>query len=745
MSDKTHKLKLGFRDDVREVEITLPDDEPRPFDLDSKRDIMGKPHQKVDAVMKVTGRAKYTHDMNPTGMLFGGFIRCPHAKANLISLDLEKLTAAPGVKAVIGAADLRMPTEVRYAGQPVAALAAESRQALESAIAGVTASWKVLPHAARLDQAMAPDAPAVHGNRGNVRPGRDPRRLEEVESALKSGNLKVAAVVARTQVQTHSCLETHGTCAQWDGDQLTLWTSTQATFGVRSQVARGLDIPQSNITVISEFMGGGFGSKFGAGYWSLAAALLAKKTGKPVKIMLDRREDQTDTGNRPDSIQDMAMGVDGEGKIAAYKVSNTGTPGIGRGASVTNPMIYDIPRDATASRRGEVATNAGGAQAFRAPGHPQGSFGLETVMDLAAEKAGLDPLQFRIRNDSHPIRQLQYKDGADRIGWSNRKPNGTAEGRYRTGYGVASARWGGLGGPRAEVFCRITSDGSVEVRNGAQDLGVGTRTLLAVIAGEELGMDPSMIKTAIGNTNDPIGPGSGGSRTAGSIAPAARQAAFLAGRELRQLAAKHLQCDADDLVTKGGKVMSVKDSSKSMSFKDACRLIRQGEISAVGKRNRNYGNDATYLNGVGGVQFAKATVDVDFGVVKVDHIVALQDCGLVINQLTAEGQIFGGVIQGLSYALFEERHMDRHLGHMVNSDLEMYKIAGPADMPEMDAILYDIANGANNCSVAGVGEPTMIPTAAAIAGAVHNALGVRVTSIPMTPDKVLMALEEGGK
>ena len=744
MKDKTYKLKLGYKDDVKNVEITLPDDEPRPFDMTSKLDIMGKRHQKVDAVMKVTGGAKYTHDMAPAGMLFGGFVRCPHAKANLQSIDIDKLAKSPGVKAVIDAETLRMPTTIRYAGQPVAALAAESRQALEEAIRNADVSYEVLPHAARVDQAMAKDAPQVHGNRGNVRPGRDPRQQVEVDAALKSGKLKVAEVVARTQVQTHSCLETHGTMAQWSGDNLTIWTSTQATFGVRNQLARGLGINESNITVISEFMGGGFGSKFGAGYWSTAAAHLAKKAGAPVKIMLDRREEQTDTGNRPDSIQDMKMGVDGDGKIAAYSVSNTGTPGIGRGASVTNPMIYDIPRDMTAARRGEVATNAGGAQAFRAPGHPQGSFGLETIMDLAAEKAGIDPVEFRLKNDSHVVRREQYKDGAKKIGWENRKANGAATGRFRTGYGVAAAKWGGTGGPRAEVLCRITSDGSIEVRNGAQDLGVGTRTLLAVVAGEELGIEPSQIKTAIGNTNDPIGPGSGGSRTAASIAPAARQAAFLAGRELRALVAQHLNCEADDLVTKRGKVSSLTDGKKSMSFKDACRLIRQGDISAVGKRVRNW-RDATYLNGVGGAQFAKVTVDCDFGIVKVDKLVALQDCGLVINRLTAEGQVLGGLIQGLSYALFEERHMDRHLGHMINSDLEMYKIAGPADMPEMEVVLYDVANGANNCSVAGIGEPTMIPTAAAIAGAVHNATGVRVTSIPMTPDKVLMALEEGGK
>ena len=747
--DRTVKLKLGYGKDVKEVELELPDDEPTPWDMNSKLEVIGKRHQKVDAVFKVTGQAKYTHDLNLPGMLFGGFVRCPHAKAKVVSLDLEKAKSIAGVKAILPMRprrNRRNPTaewSVRYAGEPIGAIAAESRQALEAAIRAVlaTAKFDILPHSARADQAMAEDAPAVHGNRPNV--SRRPWR-GDVTEALESGKLKVAEVTARTQVQTHSCLETHGSVASWDGDHLTLYTSTQNTFGCRRQLAGSIkDLSESQITVISEFMGGGFGSKFMAGYWSIAAARLAKDAGAPVKMMLDRREEQTDTGNRPDSIQEMKIGVDGDGKIQAFQVENIGTPGIGRGAGVRNPMIYDFGK--TAVRSGEIATNAGGSQAFRAPGHPQGSFGLETAIDLAAEKAGIDPLALRMKNDAHVIRTLQYTDGARRIGWSKRQKTGSQTGRYRVGYGVAAARWGGMGSPRAEIKCRIAPDGSVQIRNGAQDLGVGTRTVLAIVAAEELGLQPGDITTFIGNTNDPRGPASGGSTTAASISPAIRQAAFLASAELKDLVAAHLKCKAKDLVLAKGSVRHVKDASKSMSFKDACRLIRQGEISTMGKRRRNYGSKGTYLNGVGGVQFARCTVDCDFGIVKVDRIVALQDCGKVINAMTAEGQVFGGVIQGLSYALFEDRVMDRHLGHCINGDLETYKIAGPDDMPEIDAVLYDIANGGNNCSVVGIGEPTMIPTAAAIAGAVHNATGVRVTALPMTPDKVLEALEEGGK
>jgi xanthine dehydrogenase YagR molybdenum-binding subunit len=746
MADRIVKLTLGYPPHTREVEITLPDDEPTPWDLNSKLSVMGKRHPKVDAVAKVTGAARYTHDMNLPGMLYGGFVRSRYARAEIVSVDAAAAIAHPEVKASMSMAG----AQARYAGQPLFALAAETRQGLEEAIALVKVTYKPLPHAARLDMALADGAPLVHQNRESNMAMGAVRNLEATEQALKDSAAVVEATCT-TQVQNHCSLESHGTVAHFEGDKLTVWTSTQATFGVRQQIAqhfRNRDtVDASAITVISEFMGGGFGSKFPAGYWSIAAAELALSSGRPVKIMLDRREEMTDTGNRPDSHQEMKLGVNADGTIKAYHVKKYGTPGVSQGAGITNPMIYRFGTQAVQS--GEVATNAGSQQAFRAPGHPQGSFAMELILDMAADAIGMDPIAFRLQNDEHPTRRLQYAEGARRIGWDQRKPTGSATGRFRVGYGVGAARWGGMGGPRAEALCKIHPDGSVEIRNGAQDIGVGTRTLLAIVTAEELGLSPAQITTAIGNTNDPIGPGSGGSTTAASIAPAVRQAAFLVGRELRALVATHLSVTADDLVFRDGFVAHVKDNTKRIAFKEACRLIRQGPLSAMGKRASNYGRGNTaggiWNTEVGGAQFAKVTVDVDFGTVRVDRIVALQDCGKVINTNTAEGQVYGGVIQGISYALFEERHMDRHQGFMVNADMEAYKIAGPVDMPEIEVVLFDVANGGNNCSVAGIGEPTMVPTAAAIGCAVRNALGVAVTSLPLTPNHVLNALTREGK
>lgn len=747
MADRIVKLTLGYPPNTREVEISLPEDEPAPWDLNTPLTVMGKRHPKVDAAAKVTGLAKYTFDQSLPGMLYGGFARANAARAEVVSVDPSAALAHPEVKAGMPLAG----REVRYAGQPLYALAATSRQALEEALALVKVELKVLPHAARTEMALAEDAPRVHQNRESNLVLGPARNEAAVEAALAASDATVEATCT-TQVQNHCCLEPHGTVAMFEGNRLTVWTSTQATFGVRQQIAQHFrnrsEVDTSAITVVSEFMGGGFGSKFGAGYWSIAAAELALASGRPVKIMLDRRSEMTDTGNRPDSVQEMKLGVSSDGKLKAYRITKFGTPGIGSGAGVTNPMIYSF--EATSARSGEVATNAGQQQAFRAPGHPQGSFGLEMILDMAADALGIDPVAFRMANDGHPMRQIQYPEGAKRIGWQERQPTGSQKGRFRTGFGVGAARWGGMGGPRAEALCRIFPDGAVEIRSGAQDIGVGTRTMLAIITAEELALPPSKVGTFIGNTNDPIGPGSGGSTTAASIAPAVRQAAFLAGRQLRELAAAHWSCKADDLLFRDGSLAHARDAGKKLSFADACRLIRQGPISAVGKRMSNYeGSGATrggiWSTEVGGVQFVKLTVDTDFGTIRLDRIVALQDCGKIINRNTAEGQVYGGVIQGVSYALHEERHMDRHRGFMLNADMEAYKIAGSKDMPEIEAILYDVANGGNNCSVAGIGEPTMVPTAAAIGCAVRNALGVAVRSLPLTPGRILDALTAEGQ
>ena len=729
------ELTLGIPEDKKQVVFDLPGDEPRPWDMNTKLHVAGRRHIRQEAVEKVTGAAVYSRDRHLPGLLVAGFVRSPHTAARVEKVDLSAALAVPGVH---GAIDLKR-RNILYGEAPLAAVAAETHRALEEGLRKVKVTFsEVRPHAARFEQALEPDAPQVSENRPNVRPLEPSDKAEAVAGALQEADAVVEATCT-TQVQTHSSLETHGLVAHWDtDDHLTLWASTQSTFGVR-RLARALGLKQSQVTVICEYMGGGFGSKFSAGYMGLAAARLAKQTGRPVKLFLTRHEEHIDTGNRPNSWQKMTLGVSKDGKLGPYRIDVRSTGGISGGRAPRNPMIYDWDRGLVDRRFGDVLTNAGPAAAFRAPGHPEGSFAMETIMDLAAEAIGMDPLAFRMRNDSNPVRAVQFKKGARMIGWKERRPNGAAKGRFRRGLGVASATWGVQGGPVAEALVRIHRDGSVEVRSGVQDVGTGTRTLIALVVAEELALDPASVKAYVGNTNDPRGPGSGGSVTGPSMAPAARQGAFLAGRKLRRLVARHLGCEPEELVFRDGRVVHVSDAKKALSFRDACRLIQGDEISEVGKRKRNW-RRAMYRGSVAGCQFAEVEVDTWFGIVRVKRIVAMQDAGVIVNKSAAESQVFGAVIQGISYALLEERCLDRHKGLMLNADLEMYKILGPADMPRIDVVMDDVYNGGSNAPVCALGEPPTIPTSAAIAGAVHNALGVRVTDLPMTPDKVLRAL-----
>jgi xanthine dehydrogenase YagR molybdenum-binding subunit len=333
----------------------------------------------------------------------------------------------------------------------------------------------------------------------------------------------------------------------------------------------------------------------------------------------------------------------------------------------------------------------------------------------------------------------QWELGAKRIGWEGRNPTPAAgAGPVKRGMGMASSAWRQMGGPKCEVDVVINRDGTVEALNGAQDIGTGTRTLLAIVVAEELGLTPKQVKVSLGDTQWPVGPGSGGSRTAPSIAPAARRAAWLAKQKLTAVVAPKLGVTADEVRFENGLVAG---RGKSLPFAEACKLLK-APLRERGARAENYGS---YMRQVHGCQFASVEVDTETGHIKVLKVVTVQDAGRVIDKLLFESQLIGGVIQGLSFALLEERILDRNHGPQLNADLMMYKIAGALEMPEIVPIAFDVANAGNNCGVMGLGEPVNIPTAAAIGNAVFNATGVRLRSLPMTPDKVLTAMAQAQK
>jgi xanthine dehydrogenase YagR molybdenum-binding subunit len=514
-------------------------------------------------------------------------------------------------------------------------------------------------------------------------------------------------------------------------------------------LAGAFNVPKANVTVHTDYMGGGFGSKFGADIWGTTAARLSKQAGgRPVKMFLDRIQEHLAAGNRPSASTRVKMGAAKDGSITAVIAETHGTGGARGGSQFPFPYVYSIPNSSRAHT--EVFVNAGSARAMRAPGHPQGCIMMEAAMDDLADKLGMDPLEFRLKNlaendpvsgtNRTPIYQQEIKIGAELIGWQqNRKPRGqSGKGPIKRGLGMALHQWGGGGSQDKQVSCEINPDGSVELKSATQDIGTGTRTILAVIAAEVLGLKVTDITSNIGNSTFPPGQASGGSTTAPSMSPPTFNAVSQARDALFEKIASSVNALPSDLSLKDGKLL-VKGEAV-MSWKDACRKLGMMPISVTA----GVPKERMSSTGVCGCQFADVTVDIETGVVKAKKIVAIQDSGLVIDMLTWKSQVYGGVIMGLNYGLFEERIMDPTTGVMLNPDMEMYKLAGASDIPEIIVRALDTPEMRKR-GVIGVGEPPTIATAAAIGNAVTNAVGVRVPNWPMSPMNVLNALATASK
>jgi len=685
---------------------------------------------RLDGEDKVTGRAKYTYDLNLPGMLHGKILRSPHPHAKVIKVDLTRASAHPGVKAVY---NFEKQT-VRYAGEEVAAVAAVSPEVADDALKLIDVTYETLPFSVREETSMADGAAQIHP-RGNVEM---PNRGQREEGDVAVGFAQADAIIEKTYrvpVQVHNSLETHGAVAQWEGDKLTVWCSTQGVVSVRDELAEHYKLPKENIRVICQYMGGGFGSKFGAGAEGLAVSALARMAQVPVKLMLNRKEEQLAVGNRPSAVMAIKMGAKKDGKITAFASQTYGTGGVGGIGNIPLPYVFDIAN--YKSELKDVHINAGSARAMRAPGHPQAEIAMDCAIDALAEAVGMDPLDFRKANGSsaNDIRLKQYEIGAKAIGWERRnKVAGSAKGPLKRGLGVGCGMWGGGGNRNSYVEVQIHSDGTVDAKCAIQDIGTGSRTILAMTVAEELGLTMAQVTPHVGDTNFPPGTGSGGSNTTPSMVPAAKTAARKAKGELLALVAPLLGVDASTLETRQGQIHVI-GNGKSISWSEATAQLAS-DIVVTANRDNGY-----HSSGAAGVHFAEVEVDVETGRIQPIKIVAVNDCGLVVNKLLAESQVNGGVIGGLSYALLEDRLLDRQTGVMVNPNMEAYKVAGAMEMPEIVPILMDMPER----GVIGLGEPATIPTAGALANAVYNAIGVWVTDFPMTPDKVLNALAQSNK
>ncbi len=777
------KLQAGIvsaiaqADAMAEVSRVVPAGEPVQLAPNHELSVIGRRVARLDGPMKTTGRARYTADVYLPGMLYGAMVSSTVPHARIRSIDLSKARAYPGVKGVYilqhisDRAEVRdkkkeTPSRypiVRFAGQPIGGVAATTQAAAYEAAKLVAIEYEALPFVTSVEDARRPDAPAVYPapaamgatagggggdedvpQKGNVRGpavGPDGKGRGSLERGFADAEVVVEGDY-KTQVQTHCSLETHGVVADWKPEMLTVYASTQGTATVRDELAEIFHIPKSRVRVITEYMGGGFGAKFGAGNFGVVATALSKQTGAPVKLMLTRKEEQLSSGNRPDSRVHLKIGAKKDGTLTAMQLVSYGTAGVGTGAGAAGPTQNMYKCANVRTEEYDVFTNAGPAAAMRAPGHPQGCFALEQAIDELAENLGVDPLELRDKNDEHPARREERRIGAQLCNWSGRHKAGADSGPVKRGLGMAQSVWYRIGDTNSHAEVRIGRDGSVEFMSSVQDIGGGIRTVLAQVVAEELGLAPADITMKIGDTTFPQGPSSGGSQTTNSITPAARNAAFQAKQLFLEDIAPALNVHAEDLAMREGKVFAKDNPANSLTFKQACGRMNTEEVSARAKRPDDYkepgahGRFITY----GGVHFAQVAVDTETGVVKVEKVWAIHDCGRPMNPLLLESQINGGVLQGISYALYEDRVIDRNYGYVLNPNLEQYKVIGSRETPEIQIHVIQNILGLSSTDAGGIGEPSKVPAAAAVANAVYNAIGVRVRSLPMRPATVLAAL-----
>jgi xanthine dehydrogenase YagR molybdenum-binding subunit len=501
-------------------------------------------------------------------------------------------------------------------------------------------------------------------------------------------------------------------------------------------MAEVFKLPKSKVRVITEFMGGGFGAKFGAGNEGVVAATLSRKAGAPVRLMLDRRQEHI-VSNRPDSHQKLRIGAKRDGTLTAIELISYGTAGVGTGAGTAGPATNLYKCANIHTEENDVFINAGPGAAFRAPGHPQGCFAFEQTIDELAVKLNMDPLELREKIDESPARKVERQIIREKTNWRDRKAAGSDTGPVKRGMGIAQSVWYRFVDMDSSCEVRVAKDGSVEVLSAVQDIGGGTKTILAQVVAEEFGIPPQSVQVRVGDTRYPIGPNSGGSVTAGSITPAIRNTAWQAKQKFLQAVAPALGTTADNLDLRDGSV-AWKDSSRTVSLRSAAAKMPTSEISARTTRIPDYEKaKLTY----GGVDYVELAVDTETGRVHIERVFGAHDCGRPINPTGVISQVHGGILQGISYALFEQRVMDRQKGYMLNANLESYKIIGAREVPEIEVELIENYIGQSSTDAAGIGESAGIITlAAAIGNAFYNATGVRMRSIPMTPSRVLAAL-----
>ncbi len=765
------KLKVEASKADGDVSLNVPQQHTlAAWQEDADLNVVGQGPSRLEGAEKVTGRARYTTDIRLSGQLYAAVLRCPHPHAKVVSVNTDAAEALPGVHAVLSCNDAIDITwykegsplfarQARFAGEEVAVVAAQSEEIAEDALRVIRVEYERLPHTATLAAAQAEDAAAVHAG-GNKVDDPDVYERGDVAAGWRTAEVNVEATYT-TQTALHNCFEAHATTAEWKGDELTLYESTQGIYDVRQMVAEKLGLSMHNVRIITEHMGGGFGSKQVPWKQAVFAALLAQKSGRPVQLVLDREGENLATGNRNPSWQRVKLGARRNGTLTAIEIRAVLATGAYQAAGEVSNIIglcQDVYRCSNVrAEQTNLYTHTGPAVAFRAPGYVEAAFALESAMDELAHKLDMDPLALRRKNYadkdqkkgqpwSSPHGLKACYDRLDAVfDWTAyKKP--AANGSKVRGIGLAAHNWiAGMGKPPAYAWIKLNVDGSADVITGTQDIGTGTRTVMAQVAAESIGLALASIRLQLGDTAvGPPAPGSQGSFTVPTVAPAVRMAGEDLRAQILHSAALLLDIDNDKNVAglrlADGKIFRGDSGEAVLSVADVAAKLAPHSLQGHGARHAN--PEGTTIRPFG-AQAAEVEVDTETGEVTLLRIVSAPDCGRIVNRKLANSQVIGGVTQGIGYALSEERVVDERLGIVLNANLEEYKIATVADIPVITHAEVDLPDlNANPTGSKGLGELPLIPAAPAIVNAIFDATGLRIRDLPVSRAKILLAMSE---
>jgi CO/xanthine dehydrogenase Mo-binding subunit len=738
-----------------------------------------------DGVPKVTGKAQYGADLTMPGMLQGAILRSPHAHARIKSIDTSKAEKLPGVKAVCTSKDfpehkfeyigpervafnywhmtrnIMAREKVLYEGHALAAVAAVSKSIAEEACSLIKVEYEVLPHAIDVDDAMKPDAPLLFEDmitRGIEPPPTKPSNISkrlEFKLGDAAAGFKQADVVVEKTFKTaaihQAYIEPHACVVKVDADgQCEIWSSSQGHFVVRAYTAGLLKLPVGDVRAYPAEIGGGFGGKTVV-YLEPVATVLARKSGLPVKLVMSREDCFKATGPTSGSSMRVKIGATKDGKIVAAEGEFKFQAGAFPGSPVMNGCMcafapYDIPNAHTVGY--DVVCNRPKSAAYRAPGSPISAFAVESVLDMVAQKLGIDPLELRLKNAARAGTQMVYGPKLSHGGYVEtiealmKHPAYKVKLGKNQGRGVASGYWFN-GGGESSATIHVHDDGTVQVATGSPDIG-GSRASMAIMVAETLGVDYHQVRSIIADTAS-VGYThvTGGSRVTFATGIAALDATQKVIKELCKRAAMIWNVDPEGVIWEDGHAKPASSNVgdfKPLSLKEIAqkRAVTGGPIGAEG--NVNAGAVAPGF----ATQFVDLEVDPETGKVTVLRFVAAQDVGRAIHPSYVEGQIQGGVVQGIGWALNEEYIYNKQ-GRLDNAGFLDYRVPVASDVPMIDAVLVEVPNPSHPYGAKGVGEVNICPPMAAIANAIDRAMGTRLTELPMSPPRVLAALDAGKK